>query len=150
MTITFTAHPNVPRKMPSNRLFLDTGFVVARFRGGDQYHEAARSLESLVSGCREMWTTDAVLFEIAAAFSHPQDRPIALRMWDRFHGDAPGYHSVPAAGAALEEAVELFRNRPDKSWSLTDCLSFVVMQEQNLNEALSADHHFARPGSGRC
>jgi predicted nucleic acid-binding protein len=51
-----------------------------------------------------------------------------------------------ASGVRLEQAVELFRTRSDKSWSLTDCLSFVVMQEEQLSDALTPDHHFRQAG----
>jgi predicted nucleic acid-binding protein len=34
----------------------------------------------------------------------------------------------------------------DKEWGLTDCISFVVMQEQGLTDALTADHHFEQAG----
>ena len=43
-------------------------------------------------------------------------------------------------------ATHLFAERPDKDWSLTDCISFVVMQEQGICEALTADHHFEQAG----
>jgi uncharacterized protein len=36
--------------------------------------------------------------------------------------------------------------RPDKKWSLTDCISFLVMEERNITEALTADHHFEQAG----
>ena len=44
------------------------------------------------------------------------------------------------AGIALYEA------RPDKDWSLTDCISFVVMERQKIARALTADHHFEQAG----
>ena len=41
---------------------------------------------------------------------------------------------------------ELFQSRPDKDWSLTDCISFVVMHDEKAHEALTADHHFEQAG----
>ena len=46
----------------------------------------------------------------------------------------------------LDRAVELFRSRADKNWPLTDCVSFVVMHDHKLTEALSADRHFEQAG----
>ena len=46
----------------------------------------------------------------------------------------------------FERGLDLFVNRPDKEWSLTDCISFVVMREHGLTEALTADHHFEQAG----
>ena len=53
--------------------------------------------------------------------------------------------------AAVEPALweggwELYRNRPDKAWSLTDCISFLVMQQGGLTDALTADEHFRQAG----
>jgi predicted nucleic acid-binding protein len=41
---------------------------------------------------------------------------------------------------------DIYRNRSDKSWSFTDCASFVVMQEQRLDSALTTDSHFSQAG----
>jgi predicted nucleic acid-binding protein len=45
-----------------------------------------------------------------------------------------------------ERAVRLFESRPDKDWSLTDCLSFMVMAERQLHKALTSDRHFVQAG----
>jgi len=42
--------------------------------------------------------------------------------------------------------VELYAERPDKGWSLTDCISFVVMRQQGITQALTGDHHFEQAG----
>jgi uncharacterized protein len=42
--------------------------------------------------------------------------------------------------------LELFRNRPDKEWGLVDCISFVVMTEKGIAQALTADQHFNQAG----
>lgn len=41
---------------------------------------------------------------------------------------------------------ELYSNRLDKDWGVIDCISFVIMQERNLTEALTSDHHFEQAG----
>ena len=41
---------------------------------------------------------------------------------------------------------ELYESRLDKDWSLTDCVSFAVMTQRGLTEALTADHHFEQAG----
>jgi predicted nucleic acid-binding protein len=53
---------------------------------------------------------------------------------------------VPASPELFQRGVELFRARPDKEWSLTDCISFVVMTEKGLSEALTGDRHFEQAG----
>jgi len=53
---------------------------------------------------------------------------------------------VPASADLWQRGVTLFAGRPDKDWSLTDCISFVVMQERGLTAALTADRHFEHAG----
>ena len=42
--------------------------------------------------------------------------------------------------------MDLFRNRPDKAWSLADCVSFILMGDQHLTDAWTCDHHFVQAG----
>ena len=58
----------------------------------------------------------------------------------------PDVQVVPANDALFDEGVQLFANRLDKEWSLTDCISFVVMEQNGLTEALTGDHHFEQAG----
>jgi hypothetical protein len=86
--------------MAADRFFLDTGFVLARFNRRDQYHQAARALAKRCDNCRELWTTEAVLLEVGAAFREPNQRPIVSRLWDEFHSDAR-CRLVPISGFLL-------------------------------------------------
>lgn len=131
--------------MTSDRLFLDTGFVLAWFNRRDQYHEVARKLAARFLSCAELWTTEAILLEIGAAFSSTDQRPIMIQLWDRFHSE-PGCRLAPLDYGLLNRAMDLFRERPDKEWSLADCVSFVVMSDERLTESLSCDHHFVQAG----
>ncbi len=53
---------------------------------------------------------------------------------------------IPASTALMEEGISLFESRTDKRWGLTDCISFEVMRENGVVDALSADHHFEQAG----
>jgi predicted nucleic acid-binding protein len=54
---------------------------------------------------------------------------------------------VIAASTELQDrGAKLFGERPDKEWSLTDCISFVIMSERGMREALSADRDFEEAG----
>jgi predicted nucleic acid-binding protein len=126
-------------------MFLDSSFIVARFTPRDQFHETATQLGLRVDQCKEIWTTEAVLLEIAAAFRAPSQRRAAVRVWDQFHSESR-CRLTQISGGLLERGMELFRQSQDKAWSLTDCISFVVMQDQHLTDALSCDHHFLQAG----
>jgi len=53
---------------------------------------------------------------------------------------------LPASQELFERGLNLYRQRPDKDWSLTDCISFVVMREHGVTKALTADRHFEQAG----
>ena len=131
--------------MTAERLFVDTGFLLAVFNQCDGYHQAAMRLSGRFRSCRELWTTEAVLLEVGAAFHAPGQRHIAQRIWDELYGDAR-CRVVSISGSLLERGMELFRNRPDKAWTLADCTSFVLMGDQHLSDALACDQHFVQAG----
>jgi predicted nucleic acid-binding protein len=53
---------------------------------------------------------------------------------------------APVAQKQFDRGMDLYERRPDKDWSLTDCISFIVMKEKKLTEALTTDHHFEQAG----
>ena len=53
---------------------------------------------------------------------------------------------VPLSSELLDAGLRLIANRPDKDWSLTDCISFVVMTRYEIQEALTGDQHFEQAG----
>ena len=60
---------------------------------------------------------------------------------------ADGYiEVVPHSGELSASAIRLFTDRSDQDWSLTDCLSFLIMGRRNIRDALTADHHFGQAG----
>ena len=53
---------------------------------------------------------------------------------------------VFASADLFDAGMTLHRDRPDKQWSLTDCISFIVMEHRQLDRALTPDHHFEQAG----
>jgi predicted nucleic acid-binding protein len=102
-------------------------------------------LAARLGDCRELWTTEAILLEIGAAFAAPAQRSFAVRIWSDLKS-LPFCRVAPISGELFEKALDLFRNRADKSWSLADCASFIVMMEQRLTDALTCDQHFVQSG----
>lgn len=60
--------------------------------------------------------------------------------------DAPGIYVLPPSEELCDAGVRFFVSRPDKTWSLTDCISFAVMRDRGMTQALSSDHHFEQAG----
>ena len=126
--------------------FLDTGYLIALFSGKDAFHAQAASLQArAMREGRRLVTTDAVVFEVGAAFSRVAMRAAGAAIMSTLLNDS-NIEVVPISTAYRAKAVELFTQHLDKDWSLCDCLSFVLMRERGLNEALAADHHFAQAG----
>lgn len=90
-------------------------------------------------------TTEAVLWEWLNGLSDASTRGVAAEGYRRAHADA-AIEVVPFQPELIDSAVQLYRTRPDKDWSLTDCLSFVVMERRHLTEALTTDGHFEQAG----
>jgi uncharacterized protein len=86
-----------------------------------------------------------VLTEVADALSAPPFRPSFLRLLAALRKD-PASTVVPPTAALFEAGVSLFAERSDKDWTLTDCMSFVVMREYGITEALTGDRHFQQAG----
>ncbi len=90
-------------------------------------------------------TTRAVQLEIGAAFSRLAYRAAAAAILEAFEHDA-GITVVPLDDDIYGRALALFASRPDKEWSLTDCVSFVVMRDRAITKALTPDAHFSQAG----
>ena len=90
-------------------------------------------------------TTAFVLLEVANALSNHAHRAAYLSLAQRLL--AGGRTTVVAASQdLLDRGQALYAARPDKDWSLTDCTSFVVMQDRGITHALTADRHFEQAG----
>lgn len=127
-------------------LFLDTGYVIALNSPRDRFHGAALHWELRIRAERvPVVTTRAVQLEIGAAFSRLAYRAAGAAILDALDRD-PGITVVPLDDDIYRRAPALFAGRADKEWSLADCVSFVVMQDRAITQALSTDAHFAQAG----
>jgi uncharacterized protein len=124
-------------------VFADTYYYLAMLSESDAAHGQAAQLSRSLA--RQTVTTAWVLTEVADALASPPLRPLFLALYDRLRNN-PNVLIVPATRALFEQGIDLYARRPDKEWSLTDCVSFVVMQQYGLTDALTADHHFEQAG----
>ena len=129
-----------------NEVFLDAAFAIALSSSNDRFHQRAAVLaERLRQAGVRMVTTRPVLLEIGNALSKERFRAAAVRLLSALESD-PAVEIVPLSEGLYARAFQLFRDRPDKEWGLTDCVSFAVMEERELAEALTTDDHFAQAG----
>jgi uncharacterized protein len=130
--------------MTRERLLLDTVFIEALLNKRDQYHEKARALFPRVRVAYEVWVTEAVLTEVGNALS-AVDRKAAVQFTLQCY-QIVNMRVVSIDTSRFTRALQLYESRPDKTWGLTDCISFVVMEEQGLRDAVTTDQHFIQAG----
>jgi len=130
--------------MSGERFLVDTSFVQALLNAADQHHSKALSFLPRLRAAKEAWLTEAVLIEIGNALSS-WNRAAAVTFIEQAYTTA-NMRVVPVDSALLQRGLNLYRSRADKAWGLTDCISFVVMEEQQLTDAVTADRHFQQAG----
>jgi hypothetical protein len=124
-------------------VFADTSFFLASLNPDDQLHERAISVSREVTALR--LTTGFVLLEVGNAMSRAalRSRFVEFYTW---LGQHPRVRIVPVSEELFHRGYELYAAREDKDWSLTDCISFIVMREEELQAALTHDQHFEQAG----
>src|SRR5258708_5893066 len=125
------------------RVFADTFFFLALLDSREARHAdaAAASRESQL----QLITTEGVLAEFGDAYCHPEAGGDFVSL-SRALIRHPRVKITPADTRLFQRGVDFFEQRPDKEWSLTDCLSFVVMRDEGITQALTGDKHFEQPG----
>lgn len=130
----------------SNDVFVDTAGWVALLHRGDALHERAVAVyQQLITDGYALVTSSLVLVEVASAFAVARLRHLAIELERRYQATTIG-QLVWVDETLSERGWELYRARPDKHWSLVDCVSFVIMQDRNIILALTEDHHFEQAG----
>ncbi len=130
--------------MKATRFFLDTAYVLALLNPKDIYHKQAKAVLPLMQSAREIWITEAVLIEIGNALSRSNRNAAAAFINSCYITQNVRVVSIDTS--LLKRALDFYNNRGDKEWGLTDCISFVVMDDQGLKEALTTDEHFQQAG----
>jgi len=125
------------------RIFLDTSFVLALAVESDELHERALAWQRHVQG--GLLTSEFVLVEIADALCSPEDRSLAISILNDLER-SERVEIVPASSTLLRLGRQLFEKRLDKTWGLTDCISFEIMKDRGITDALTHDHHFEQAG----
>jgi len=127
-------------------VFLDTAYAIALSSANDRFHEQAVFLaDQLEREDTRMVTIRAILLEIGNALSKQRYRQEAVKLLDTLEAD-PHVEVIPQSEELYRRAFQLYRERPDKDWGLTDCVSFIVMQDRGATEALTTDEHFQQAG----
>jgi predicted nucleic acid-binding protein len=123
--------------------FIDTGYLIGLINPSDELHARAVEWSGRVS--LPVVSTDYVFLEVLNYFSATPFRIRAHEVLHRLATD-PAFELVHVETVRLAKGMELHRRRADKDWSLTDCVSFILMEERGMTSALAYDRHFEQAG----
>jgi uncharacterized protein len=129
-----------------NTVFLDTGYVLALELLNDQNHRAAaQHWRSLKKRLPPLVTTSYVFDEVVTYFNSRGYHAKAVEVGNRLL-QSPSVQFVQVDEGLFMEGWQYFQQHQDKSYSLTDCISFVVMKKLKIETALAFDQHFVQAG----
>jgi predicted nucleic acid-binding protein len=124
-------------------IFVDTSYVIALMNVRDQFHLQAVELANRFAG-EPLITTDAVLLEIGNALARNFKLEAAAIIEQFLAADEVTIvHLTPEL---FTKGFALYRQYQDKTWSLVDCISIVVMREASISRVLGFDSHFVQAG----
>ena len=128
------------------RLFADAFYWIALLHAGDQWHQRVIAFTGTLTD-HHLYTTDAVFDEYLAAYSARESylRQRAAATVRNFLA-SPEVTVIYQTRELFLEGLTLYEARPDKEYSLTDCISMQTMRREGLTEVLSNDHHFTQEG----
>ena len=127
-------------------VFADTSYWIAIISPADQWHRQALDASRRISG-RKLVTTDEILTELLNYFAEhkPARRQSVAENVNKILLNE-NIQIIDATHENFLDGFELYRNRLDKGYSLTDCISMNAMREHDINEILTHDHHFKQEG----
>jgi uncharacterized protein len=124
-------------------VFADTSFYIALANHRDEHHDRVCRFAAEYAG--GFVTSAWIIEELADYLCDAPNRPLFLSMYEELRADSR-VTIVPLSAELFDRGIDLYAARLDKNWSLTDCISFLIMERMQLVEAAAADHHFTQAG----
>jgi len=132
--------------MPNRAVFLDTNGWLALLNSADALHFAAKATWSdLLREGSSFLLTEWIVAETGNGLARSRARGRFVEAVELVQA-SPSARLLPVTPALFREALELYRDRPDKAWGLVDCASILIMQEMGITEAFTNDRHFEQAG----
>ncbi len=128
-----------------NGFFADTAYWIALTNPSDQHAQDVMRFDDLFSG-GSVYTTEEVLAEVLTFFAGDLWlRSRAVETVREILSD-PALHVIPQSHDSFVSGFDLYAARPDKGYSLTDCISMQAMRREGITEVLTNDKHFEQEG----
>ncbi len=132
-----------------NTVSVDTGYWLALELANDQNHAAAlEHWQGIRDDLPKLVTTSYIFDEVVTFFNSRSHHAKAIQVGQRLL-HSPSIQFVHVDETLFFEGWSYFQQRPDKGYSLTDCISFIVMERLNISTALTFDQHFTQAGLAR-
>lgn len=129
-----------------SQVFVDTAAWLALLNKSDSLHHLAKEIEKSLKASKRLWvTTDFILIEVADALCAVSQRSKTVTFLKNIKM-LKSVYVVALEQELLQKGLDLYQSRLDKDWGLTDCTSFVVMQQRGIIEAFTSDKHFEQAG----
>ena len=129
-----------------NAVFVDTGYLFALEIASDQHHQAAtQHWQGIVAALPRLVTTSYVFDEVVTFFNSRGQHTKALQVGNNLL-QSPSVQFIHVDTALFYEGWAYFQRHQDKDYSLTDCISFLVMQKLGIRMAFTFDQHFVQAG----
>lgn len=127
-------------------IFIDTSYLIAILDPKDDRHNRAQEVSKSLGNFKAV-TSEMVLTELLNYFSAKGKnfRQLGLRVTDQLKSDI-NVEVISQTAKQFEQACQLYRQRMDKEYSLTDCASMLIMQEKGMKNVLTHDKHFQQEG----
>ena len=127
-------------------VFVDTSAWLALINKSDAFHVKAKNIRDiLLHDNIQFIVTDYVIVEVANSLSKIPWRSSAIQLINSIQL-SENTRVVEINKEIYNEAWELYSNKTDKEWGLTDCASFLVMNRYAITKAFTNDHHFEQMG----
>ena len=128
------------------RVLLDASYAIALALEDDPKHaEAVSYQEQIFQNNWRLLVSTFVMDEVVTLLNTSGQHRKAVAIGDDFLSE-PMFEFVHVGHELFDRAWNLFKRRADKTWSMTDCVSFELMKEQRVSHALTFDKHFAQAG----
>ena len=132
-----------------NSVFIDTSYLLALELSNDQNHVAAgRHWGQVTKAVPRLVTTSYVFNEVVTFFNCRSHHAKAVEVGNNLLR-SPSVQMVHVDESLFHDGWHYLLKYQDKDYSLTDCISFVVMQRFGLSTAYTFDHHFVQAGFGK-
>ncbi len=131
------------------KVFVDTAAWIALINLDDDLNQQANKVKiKLQQDNCSLVTSDFVFLEVADALTAPTIRRRTINFINRLK-NLSGLEVVSINQSLLDAGWQLYSQRLDKDWGLTDCISFVIMQQLQISLAFTSDKHFEQAGFTR-